>query len=243
MLASLLPAGALASEEPDPADTPPDAGTALTEAEPMAGEEPVEMEAPAEEPAVEETPFMEEEAVAAEIPAMEEAIAPEEAEHALDCISASGTCGGNLTWTLDENGLLTISGTGDMWEFSEYYPESAGDESDAGFPMSALAPDEGKYLDYAPWNGRSVAVREVVIESGVTSIGSYAFNDCTSLASVEIPGSITKIRSHAFYNCTSLTSVTFGTGFTRHGYYAFLGCTNLTEMTFLGESVPLMRIW
>ena len=94
----------------------------------------------------------------------------------------SGTCGAegdgsNLTWTLDSDGVLTISGSGDM---HGYGPSGA------------------------PWHGR---VKSAVIAEGVTSIGGFAFYDCTSLTSVTIPDSVTSIGVGAFASCTSLTGI------------------------------------
>ena len=72
--------------------------------------------------------------------------------------SNSGTCGENLTWTLDENGVLTISGTGDMYNYNSN--------------------------NKAPWFGRTI--NAAVIEDGVTSIGSEAFNSCSHMTNVTI---------------------------------------------------------
>ena len=83
-------------------------------------------------------------------------------------VPTSGTCGENLTWKI-EDGVLTISGTGAM----------------TGYPPSQ-----------SPW--AAAKIKSVVIESGVTSIGSHAFSDCSSLTSVEIPNSITSIHQGAF---------------------------------------------
>ena len=110
----------------------------------------------------------------------------------------SGYCGGegdgtNLTWTLDSDGLLTISGTGAMGSCNRSYSSS-----------------DGTYYTTAPWGG-SVAnaqrVKTVVIEPGVTSIGDFAFYGCTGLTSVTIPDSVTSIGYYAFDGCTGLTGV------------------------------------
>ena len=116
----------------------------------------------------------------------------------------SGTCGAkgsNLTWTLDSEGVLTISGSGDM---HGYGPSDA------------------------PWHGR---VKSAVIAEGVTSISWYAFYNCRSLTSVTIPNSVTSIGEYAFYDCTSLTSVTIPDSVTSICEYAFQGCTSLTSVT------------
>ena len=117
-------------------------------------------------------------------------------------IVASGTCGENLTWELDDEGTLTISGTGNM-----------GNYGGAG---------------HTPWYSNSSAIQTVIIEDGVTSIGNYAFYDCTNLRSVTIPNGVTSISTYAFCECNSLTSVTIPDSVTSIGNYAFYNCTSLT---------------
>ena len=137
----------------------------------------------------------------------------------------SGTCGAegdgsNLTWTLDSEGVLTISGSGDMRDY-----------------------------DYSsPWYENGNQIQSVFMANGVTSIGSYAFERCTSLtsvtsigedafefcnslASVTIPNSVTSIGDSAFYGCTSLKSVTIPDSVTSIGEWAFYGCKSLTSVT------------
>ena len=106
-----------------------------------------------------------------------------------DDIIATGTCGAegdNLKWTLNKDGVLTISGSGEMADY-------------------AIA---GKKESSAPWFDEASQIKSVVIESGVTSIGHYAFFYCTELTSVSIPDSVTSIQGYAFYGCTGLASLT-----------------------------------
>ncbi|MEI6210222.1 MAG: leucine-rich repeat domain-containing protein, partial [bacterium] len=77
------------------------------------------------------------------------------------------------------------------------------------------------------------------IPGSVTSIGDYAFFDCTSLTSVTIPSSVTSIGDSAFAGCTSLTSVTFPNSVTIIGRIAFSDCTSLTGAYFKGNSPRL----
>ena len=130
-------------------------------------------------------------------------------------VVASGTCGAegngsNLTWTLDSEGVLTISGSGDMYNYGS---------SDFS----------------APWDGSRSRVKSVVIADGVTSIGEYAFYYCKSLTSMTIPDSVTSISSSTFASCTSLTSVTIPNSVTSIGEYAFYYCKSLTSVTIPGS--------
>ena len=73
-------------------------------------------------------------------------------------------------------------------------------------------------------------VTDVVIPDGVTSIGKYAFFNCSSVTSVVIPSSVTSISNYAFYGCDSLSNVTLPYGITEIGKYAFYNC-NITSVT------------
>lgn len=119
---------------------------------------------------------------------------------------ASGTCGDNLTWTLDDAGTLTISGTGEMNHFSNSSP---------------------------PWYGRRDDIVRVKIQDGVTSIGSCAFIAC-SMTSITIPDSVTRIGSYAFQSCSNLTSITLPDSITSIGFAPFYDCINLTSAVLPG---------
>ena len=115
---------------------------------------------------------------------------------------ASGTSG-NLTWTLSDDGVLTISGEGEMEDYNNCY---------------------------APWHDNNSLITSVVIEAGITSIGNYEFWECGNLTSIEIPNSITSIGNRAFYECSSLTSIEIPDSVTSIGEYAFSGCSSLTSI-------------
>lgn len=74
------------------------------------------------------------------------------------------------------------------------------------------------------------------IKEGARWIGTYAFRNCSNLASVTIPNSVISIGSQAFEGCSNLTSVTIGNSVTSIGREAFYDCSNLTSVT-IGNSV------
>ena len=127
-------------------------------------------------------------------------------------IIASGDCGANgsnVTWKLDENGLLTISGSGEM---TNYY-----------------------WSGQIPWAEYEEDIYQVIIETGVTSISSYAFAGCTALTDITIPNGVTSIKNDAFHSCISLTSVTIPNSVVSIEYYAFYNCTGLTSIILPGS--------
>ena len=94
--------------------------------------------------------------------------------------ASSGTCGDDLTWTLDSR-TLTISGTGDMTNYSS--------------------------SSNAPWYNNRSDVITLIIDDSVTSIGDYAFYDCTNLKSVMIPESVTSMGDSAFEKCSNIENL------------------------------------
>ena len=117
---------------------------------------------------------------------------------------SSGTCGPNLKWHLTDDGVLTISGKGEMYDYLDSN-------------------------DSAPW--RYSGVKRIIIGDSVTSIGNSAFRGCSSLTSVTIPNSVTIIGQAAFYECSSLTSVTIPNSVKAIGDYAFNKCTSITQIS------------
>ena len=118
---------------------------------------------------------------------------------------------GNLTWKLDADGTLTISGTGAMKDYDYYNNPS-------------------------PASQKKDSVKKVVIEDGVTSIRNSAFYDCNSLTSITIPNSVTSIGAYAFSNCYYLTSITIPDSVTSIGAMAFYSCSNLQTISLSCKS-------
>ncbi|MBR2549702.1 MAG: leucine-rich repeat domain-containing protein [Clostridiales bacterium] len=126
-----------------------------------------------------------------------------------------GTCGDNLTWTLDDEGTLTISGTGDM-----YYKSWAINDWSI----------DGNYVDIIPWAKFRSEIVSIIIEDGVTSIRGFAFIHCDELVSISIPESVTTIEHFAFYGCESLSSIEIPDSVTSIGAHAFSNCTSLESI-------------
>ncbi len=120
----------------------------------------------------------------------------------------------NLTWKLYADGTLTISGTGAMKAYD---------------------------IDDSPATQKKDSVKAIVIEDGITSIGDYAFWNCTGLTSISIPNNVTSIGSSAFESCSQLASIEIPSSVTSIGDYAFSGCSGLTsvnipeDVTSIGE--------
>ena len=107
-----------------------------------------------------------------------------------------GYCGENVTYKLTSDGTLTISGEGPMYDFSWE------DDSADGMPQYMT----WEYTEWGEIIGEST-IKKVVIEPGVTTIGDYAFNGCTSLESVDIADTVTSIGAVAFDYCISLKNI------------------------------------
>lgn len=113
-------------------------------------------------------------------------------------VSDYGKCGADLVCTITEDGVLTISGTGEMYD---------------------------RYnTDYIyPWEKEEEKITKVIIEDGVTAIGEMAFGNCKNLKSVEIGNTVTEIGIYAFVNCTELENISIPKSVKRIGDFAFHG--------------------
>lgn len=157
----------------------------------------------------------------------EEVLLEEEALSSPDGMADSGEMGDALSWTLTEDGILTVSGTGEI----PNYEDGA-----------------------APWNAWTDTILSVMIGEDVTGIGSYAFSgcskmdsiwmgqsvlrigegaflDCSALTEVLLPEEISWIAARTFENCAALQSISIPDGVLSIGSSAFEGCVQLAEVT------------
>ena len=127
--------------------------------------------------------------------------------------AATGRCGDSITWTLDDLGKLTLSGSGEMWN--------------NGY-------DDSPFKDYE--------IRKATVKYGITSIGESAFLGCRGLTELILPNSVTSIGNFAFHGCRGLTELILPNSVTSIGNAAFFGCSGLTELilpnsvTSIGDS-------
>ena len=169
---------------------------------------------------------------------MEVEIIEEEELPLFDATSGSvseGTCGENLTWTLDADGTLTISGTGEMadYESAEAVPWNQGNSENP--KVKALVLDEnithiGDYAFYA------CEMTTVELPKNLVSIGAWAFAS-SGLTEVVIPDSVTTIKERAFASCSALESITIPSSVTTFGTLILESCSEtLTMYSYLGAT-------
>jgi len=129
---------------------------------------------------------------------------------------AQGGTTGPLTWDFNPDiGTLTISGKGAMPDY-----EWKADSEEYTFP----------------WYYYRLSIKTIVIGSGVTTIGDYAFCGCENLISITLPTNsmnLKIIRDYAFYGCKKIASIEIPNSVTTIGNYAFAECANLTTITIL----------
>ena len=129
-------------------------------------------------------------------------------------IIASGKCGDGISWSLDENGVLWLSGEGKM--------------------------DDYESADVSPWAKKRGRIVEVNFENGITTVGGYAFRNCSRLQKVTLPSSLQSIKQSAFNHCAELTSIKIPEGTETIDEFAFASCEALADVT-IPESMKTIK--
>lgn len=125
---------------------------------------------------------------------------------------AWGNCGlqgDNVTWSLDCEGVLIISGTGAMANYA------------AGT---------------TPWYAQRAKIKTAIIAEGVTTVGSYAIYNCKNITSLTLPNSLVNIGNNAFNICMNITSIVVPSSVATIGSYAFASCIQLASVRLLGNT-------
>lgn len=117
---------------------------------------------------------------------------------------AFGTCGDNISWTLDGNYVLTLTGTGATINCSS---------------VSAI-----------PWYDYRANVAQIVVEEGITALGSNIFNGCTNATTISLPSTLDRFEHQSCYNCASLTAISIPESVTSISISAFSSCSSLTSI-------------
>lgn len=124
-------------------------------------------------------------------------------------IVASGICGESAGWSLDDAGVLAITGSGKI------------DVSDDG----AVRVEE------IPWYAYRKDIQKVTVAEGITAIGDSAFDSCVNLSEISIPATVTEIENNVFDFCESLETIAIPGSVTQIGQSVFLGCCGLKNVT------------
>lgn len=130
---------------------------------------------------------------------------------AADAATYSGTCGESANWELNtETYTLNITGSGNMTDWT--------------------------YSSNAPWYSNRANIKTVIIADGITSLGSYAFYNCTKLTNITIPDSLTSIGGSAFSDCSLLTEITLPKNVALIKLQAFKNCNSLQKIYILSKN-------
>ena len=119
------------------------------------------------------------------------------------------TCGDTLSWSLDDaTGVLTVTGTGDMYDYSIETP--------------------------APWYDQRGSITALSLPVGLSSIGNAAFCDCQSITGIVLPDSLESVGVHAFAYCVRVPNMVMPAGVSHIPGYAFWG-NSMDYTLFLGD--------
>ena len=169
-------------------------------------------------------------------------------------VVATGICGAegdgsNLTWTVTDDGVLTISGTGEMRNFEEYgggapwyYAQDNFDKvviengvSNIGSYAfghsdltSVVLPETLKGIGTHAFSGSNISA--INLPEGLDSIGQAAFSDCSKLTSIRLPNCLRTIAASTFARCGSLSTITLPDSLKSIGTRAFESCSGLTNI-------------
>ncbi|MBE6006202.1 MAG: hypothetical protein E7238_03460 [Sarcina sp.] len=128
-------------------------------------------------------------------------------------IIASGICGTNVEWTLYENGIFTLSGSGSTESYMNH--------------------------SLVPWNKYMTSIKKVIVEKGITKLGACLFFGSENLTDVDLPEGITEIGGCVFQECSKLEIIDLPDSVERFGNWTFGYCTKLSAIALPANTVEL----
>ena len=163
-------------------------------------------------------------------------------DHSDGSILEYGSCGNGIDWSLDSNGTLTITGTGNMPDYSHE------DEMYFSIPWAHLRSKIKSVVigegitsvgDYAFYTNRSM--ESVSIASSVKKIGDYSFSLCQAVKTISLPDTLVSIGKHAFSSCEDLQTINIPGSVTEIGPNAFSYCADLSSPITIPEGVKVIH--
>lgn len=152
-------------------------------------------------------------------------------------LTTSGQCGDNLYWTYNNN-VLTISGSGDMYNYDNYYNPVPWKLFVNEVENVVFASEMTSIGNYACANMANL--EHINIPASVQTIGNYAFANINNraISNIVLPSDIVTIGDYAFAGNTYIEQIDFGKSMEYIGAYAFQNCSRVTTMTCLAEVTP-----
>lgn len=124
---------------------------------------------------------------------------------------ASGDCGengNNVHWVLDATGILTITGSGAMTDYSQ-----------------------SCYVPTTPWYKYRKSIKKIVVEDGVTTIGAFAFYQLSYVTSINISDDVLSFKAYAFASCNKIQEIRMPNNLQYIANYCFEDCKALKKIT------------
>ncbi len=143
-------------------------------------------------------------------------------------IVASGECGENVRWTLDSEGVLTISGTGNMDDYRSVAEVPWKEYADL---FNELVIEDGvTSIGDNAFRGESNNIERITLSKDLKRIGKYSFAYCLELGEIHFPNTLENIGEYAFYMCDSLRKIYIPENVHSIGYNAFSVCNELNSI-------------
>ena len=142
----------------------------------------------------------------------------------------SGNCGENITWSLNSNGLLTISGEGAMSGIECAWANYKDQVKEVKFVGNITSISANAFES-------NTNIQTIILPDTLTSIGRRSFAECTNLKNITFPKGLITVGTSAFYKCTALEQVDLPEDLLYLNEYAFAECTSLKNVIIRASTV------